>query len=272
MLNNITIGSDPELFIVNTETNKVVSSVGLIPGTKDKPYKKGLKKGFAIEKDNILAEFNIPPVNNVDDFINNMNYMKNYIDSFVKKINPNLGILCSSSEEVDLDQLQSDEAKEFGCDKDYNVYTNSENPKPKGESTNIRSCGLHIHLGYEKKNIDTSLCLVKLMDWYLGIPSLFIDKDVRRRNLYGKAGCFRLQPWGVEYRVLGGYLLKNDDYLKFIYQQIQYMLYNLNSDIFITDNLVINTINNNNLELAKLLIKKNNLLNPIFRCAELQEL
>lgn len=37
-LNKITIGADPELFIINEKTKKVVSAVGKIPGEKGNPY------------------------------------------------------------------------------------------------------------------------------------------------------------------------------------------------------------------------------------------
>lgn len=142
MLENITIGADPELFIINEKTGKVVSSIGLIPGTKSNPYvADDMPNGFAMETDNIVAEFNIPPVQNMNEFVNCIEYMKKYIDSFVKDKNPDLGILCAASMEVDDDQLQSDEAKMFGCDIDYNAYTEEPNPKPKGNKTNIRSCG-----------------------------------------------------------------------------------------------------------------------------------
>ena len=33
-----TIGSDPELFIINTKTKKVVSAIDKIPGTKADPF------------------------------------------------------------------------------------------------------------------------------------------------------------------------------------------------------------------------------------------
>ena len=33
-LRNVTIGADPELFIINEKTKKVVSAIGLIPGEK----------------------------------------------------------------------------------------------------------------------------------------------------------------------------------------------------------------------------------------------
>ena len=110
-----TIGADPELFIVNEKTGKVVSSIGIIPGKKGEPYvSEDMPEGFGLETDNILAEFNIPPVSDELSFINNIQYMKDYIDNFVKQKNPDLGIKCAASMMVDKDQLQSDEAKEFG--------------------------------------------------------------------------------------------------------------------------------------------------------------
>lgn len=114
-INNITIGADPELFIINEKTKKVVSSVGLIPGEKGDPYvAEDMPVGFGLETDNILAEFNIPPVTTSTAFINNIEYMKQYIDKFVKNINPNLGILCAASKTVDKSQLQSPQAQLFG--------------------------------------------------------------------------------------------------------------------------------------------------------------
>ena len=52
----ITVGADPELFIVNRTTRDVVSSIGLIPGVKNNPYiPQGYKKGYGIETDNISS-------------------------------------------------------------------------------------------------------------------------------------------------------------------------------------------------------------------------
>jgi len=62
---------------------------------------------------------------------------------------PDLGIKCIASQTVPTSELQSDQAKLFGCDIDYNAYTMKANPKPKGTSTNLRSAGFHIHVGYE---------------------------------------------------------------------------------------------------------------------------
>lgn len=196
-ISNVTIGADPELFIINEKTKKVVSSIGIIPGTKGNPYvAEDMPSGFGLETDNIVAEFNIPPVITEEGFINNIEYMKKYIDRFVKEKNPELGILCEASKTVDESELNSPEAKLFGCDVDFNAYTEKPNPKPEGAKTNLRSCGFHIHIGYKNNNIDTSLALVKYLDLYLGVPSVIKDKDKKRRSLYGKAGCFRLTPYG----------------------------------------------------------------------------
>lgn len=104
------------------------------------------------------------------------------------------------------------------CSVDYNAYTEGPNPKPQGETTDLRSTGLHVHLGYPNKSADNSIMLVKYMDAYLGIPSVLIDQDKERRTLYGKAGCYRLTPYGVEYRTLSGYFLSSDVLIRFTYK------------------------------------------------------
>ena len=144
MIRNIMIGSDPELFIVNKKTGKVVSSIGIIPGEKGNAYRSpDMPEGYGLQIDNILAEFNIPPAKTKQEFINSINYMKKYIQDFVKKINPDLDIMCVSSAIVDDDQLQSEEAKLFGCSVDYNAYTEEPNPKPEGIPTNISRYLIH---------------------------------------------------------------------------------------------------------------------------------
>lgn len=261
-INNITIGADPELFIINEKTNKVVSSIGLIPGEKGRPYvADDMPAGFGLETDNIVAEFNIPPVTNKESFINNIEYMKGYIDKFVKNINPDLGILCAASRTVDKSQLTSKQAQQFGCDVDYNAYTEEANPKPEGNKTNLRSCGLHIHLGYANNNIDTSLLLIKYLDLYLGVPSVLKDRDKKRRSLYGKAGCFRLTSYGCEYRVLSSALMKDTKSLEFIWNQLRNAIIAYNKGMELPDSSeVIEAINNSDIKLAEALINDYDLI------------
>ncbi len=54
----------------------------------------------------------------------------------------------------------------------------------------------HIHFGSPEINVDNIDTFIKYCDLAIGLPSVFIDSDKERRKLYGKAGCFRRQPWG----------------------------------------------------------------------------
>lgn len=257
-IRKFTIGADPELFIINEKTGKVVSSIGLIPGEKGNPYvADDMPAGFGLETDNILAEFNIPPVTSCESFINALNYMKDYIRNYVKKVNPDYGIKCSAYEIVDEDQLQSDEAKLFGCDPDYNCYTESQNPKPDGAVTNGRSAGFHCHIGYDNPNVETSVRLVRYFDTYVGLPSLLYDNDTRRRSLYGKAGAFRLQPWGVECRMLSAAMYANEKLMKLVWNGIMQAINAYNRGGMLPDSTLIRkAIDNSDIDLAKKLIER----------------
>jgi len=280
-IDHVTIGSDPELFIFNNKTKTVVSSIGLIPGhKKDAFVPEGFPEGFGLQTDNILGEFNIPPVvvnSNRPvvalEFLQHINRMKDYIRDFVKIVNPDYDIKCSASEMVPNDQLCSDEATQFGCDPDYNVYTLGQNMAPEGTKTNLRSTGCHIHCGYKNPTLQTSLSLIKVLDLYLGVPSVLIDADTRRRSLYGKAGCFRLTDYGLEYRVLSGYFIKTDELINWMFNQtlqaINYFntcleqassegnLENFNIDSYLpSQGSILNSINNGNKISAKRLITK----------------
>nr|DAT77600.1 MAG TPA: ligase [Caudoviricetes sp.] len=261
-LGKITIGADPELFIINEKTKKVVSSVGKIPGEKGNPYvAEDMPSGFGLETDNILAEFNIPPVSDEASFVNNIEYMKQYIDKFVKNLNPDYGILCAASKTVDKNQLQSPQAQLFGCDVDYNAYTEAANPKPEGSKTNLRSAGFHIHIGYENPNIDASILIVKYLDMYLGVPSVIYDKDKRRRSLYGKAGCFRLTSYGVEYRVLSSAMMKDVETLQFVWRQVQKALAAASRGGRLIDSTyVVRAINDSDADLAQNIVKTYNIM------------
>lgn len=255
LVRNVTIGADPELFIINKETGKVVSSIGIIPGVKGEPYTaEDMPKGFGIEIDNILAEYNIPPVTDNVNFVNNILYMQEYLRKFVQNVNPNYDIKCSASEIVDKDQLQSDEAQQFGCSPDYNVYTEEENVKPDVPKDGTRSAGFHIHFGYDNPNIQTSLHIVKLCDAFIGLPSILLDSDTRRRRIYGKAGSFRLCDYGVEYRTLSSYMQSSPELLNIVWKGIEKVKSELNKPTMRVsryESAIIEAINKSDKELAE---------------------
>lgn len=258
-----TIGSDPELFLFNTKTKKVVSAIDKIPGHKESPYRENLPEGFGLQTDNILAEFNIPPVRCEGDFVENIEYMKNVIRELAQAIDPNFDVLCQASSKVPVKELKHPQAKAFGCDPDYCIYTQGPNVVGKAASTTLRSAGFHIHVGYPNNNIDTSIAMLNYIDAVVGLPSILYDTDVERRQLYGKAGCFRLQPYGFEYRTLSSYWIANESRLRFIWKQVTYALWMFERGKAIPDPYSIrDAINNNDVETAKYLIDKYGLINP----------
>lgn len=92
---------------------------------------------------------------------------------------------------------------------------------------------------------------------YLGVPSVLKDSDTKRRSLYGKAGCFRLTPYGLEYRVLSSYFLSTKITLAWVWKGIVKAIDAHNEGSPLADpELVQKAINESDKELAEKLIKK----------------
>lgn len=202
ILNNITFGSDIEAFLYDSNLNKLVSAVGIVPGTKEEPIALS-EEGYAIERDNVSLEYLIKPCSTIKELFINVDVGA----QLCKKVIPtNFMLDFRASHLFPEEELNCQEAQEFGCDPDINAWTKKENPRPKANKTNLRTNGFHIHIGYEFPSTSTNYELVKALDLFLGLPSIEADKDAVRRELYGKAGSCRHKPYGVEYRVLSSYM------------------------------------------------------------------
>lgn len=132
---NITIGSDPEIFIEND--SEIVSAIGLVPGTKHIPHPI-TDRGHFVQTDNIALEFNIPPCNTEDEFVENINFVKDYLETVAIANGYKLSTKVSSR--ISRQYLQHPQAKEFGCEPDFNPYTKSVNESP-NKNTNLRCVG-----------------------------------------------------------------------------------------------------------------------------------
>ena len=66
------------------------------------------------------------------------------------------------------------------------------------------------------------LSMIRAMDLFLGVPSVILDTDVDRRKIYGSPGEFRnhLDVDRFEYRTISNFILFNDEYLEFMWNQI----------------------------------------------------
>lgn len=218
MVNNVTIGTDIELFVKDTETDEFVSAEGYARGTKKEPFVFDPEnRFFATSLDNVAFEFGIPPVRSAEDFVNNIHKAISFVNSQL----PNR--LCSvafGSAQIADRFLQTPNAMLFGCEPDYNVWFRESNHPPVPEG-NLRSAGFHVHIGYDSPNMQDTEDLVKACDLFLGVPSLLIDPDEERRKLYGKGGAFRPKEYGLEYRVLSSFFASNDRLITWVYENTQ---------------------------------------------------
>lgn len=255
---NITIGSDPEIFIENAETGQTISAIGMIPGTKHEPHPI-TENGHFIQTDNIAFEFNIPPCKTEDEFVENITFVKDYLDVIAKTNGANLSN--KASDEIDPIYLLDPQAQEFGCEPDLNPYLKQENPRPDSD-TNLRCVGGHIHVGYPNPCQETSEEIVMAFDIFVTLPALLIDEDDRRRELYGKAGAFRFkEPWGVECRALSNFWIHSEDKMRWVYNQtiraVNTVLDGEIKELLATySEQVVTAINTNDKDLAKSLLSK----------------
>lgn len=258
MTMKITIGADPELFV--TQDGKFRSAHGLIPGTKDTPFK---VEGGAVQVDGMALEFNIDPVDNADDFVRNINVVMDQMREMVPGYE--FAVVPSCKFNGNHFRAQPDEAKELGCTPDYNAYTLEENPRPDNKTT-MRTASGHIHIGgfetddpMSDEHMIRCATLVKQLDCYLGLPSLLWDRDVTRRKMYGAAGAFRPKPYGVEYRVLSNAWLLNENRMRFVFAQTVHAVNDLIGGnrpvVQIGDQRLVQTINSSDRYSAEYFIK-----------------
>lgn len=214
-------GADPEIF-VKSRNNNLISAYGMIPGDKANPYP--VKFG-AVQVDGMALEFNINPAVDYDEWENNITVVMSQLERMIPQ---DYTISIQSTAEFGEDYINSQpsEAKHLGCDPDFNAYTKSVNPKPRGDM-GFRTAAGHIHVGwinneedaFNEDHITKCVDIVKNMDSILGIYSILEDPDNKRRMMYGAAGAFRIKPYGVEYRVLSNYWLKTKELRKSVYER-----------------------------------------------------
>lgn len=216
---NILMGCDPELFV--TVDGKPRSAHGLVPGTKESPYK--VEKG-AIQVDGMALEFNIDPAKDEEEWVDNISTVLRHLREFTPE---KFKFLIEPSVRFNGNHLkvQPKEAKELGCMPDFNAYTMRENPRPNANTT-LRTASGHVHIGFtedadvkDEEHIIRCCTLAKHLDLFLGLRSLEWDHDRTRRELYGDPGAIRIKPYGLEYRVLSNKWLDREELVRFVYKQ-----------------------------------------------------
>jgi len=228
-----TMGGDPEFFIAN-KRGKIINADAFLPG-KDKPIVinrcHGPRKSNLFF-DGIQAEMAVAYNGCREFFADNIKWCW---EEVLKQIPDNHTIVLKPSTRVQPAVLkQADpEARRFGCSPDFNAYTCSTNtPEMDASRHPFRYAGGHLHFGssgyLERDPLvlrmgtteEGHLELVKLFDLLVTIPTLSLDNapgSLRRRSKYGKAGCFRPTPYGIEYRTPSCWWLRSPMTVSLVY-------------------------------------------------------
>lgn len=213
----ILIGCDPEVFVQQQGVFK--SAHGLIVGDKKNPQK--VKKG-AVQVDGMALEFNTDPAKTEEEFCINVQTVLDQLRLMV----PTHEIVITPVAHFDEAYMkaQPKEALELGCDPDFNGWTGDANIKPDADRP-MRTASGHVHIGFtngadieDQAHAAKCRAVARQMDFFLGLPSLFYDDDVLRREMYGKAGCLRYKPYGMEYRTLSNRWLASKELTGWVFR------------------------------------------------------
>jgi len=147
-----------------------------------------------------------------------------------KEIPGNTSILITPVAEFGADYIskQPEAATRLGCDPDFDAWKDGSVNQPPNAQLPFRTAAGHVHIGWT--NVEDHLdydhmqecCnVIKQMDFFLGLPSLLFDRDVKRRTMYGRPGCFRPKTYGAEYRVLSNQWLRNDALKRWVFKNVQ---------------------------------------------------
>lgn len=211
---SLSFGSDPEFMLIDNNHN-LKSAINILP----KKSNAKIYNGSSIYYDNVLAEIAVKPSLTKDEFLKNL---RNSLINLANLVYP-LKFDIRSADSYPNKELLHQDARVAGCNPEWNVYTLQcvMPPEEVIMKTNFRTAGGHIHIGsHNLQDSNSIFSFIRMMDLFVAIPSLFIDKDLtskERRKIYGHAGSHRITDYGLEYRVLGNFWLSSPEHAALIY-------------------------------------------------------
>jgi len=226
------VGNDPEVFV--TEKGKIVPSEKLLKERRTRAGIADLRDihysdaSYKVKVDNAAVEFNFPAATCLQGVLGNISMtLRKLKNNYLK---PRIHSVClKAAMELSTDDMKRYQSLlQFGCAPSL-LFSNDDlkisRPIVDPRTTRYRSTGYHVHLGLAKagsyydsetnnaaKILHTTagrVRLVRICDMIVGLPSVLLERDTEavhiRRNVlgYGRAGEFREQPHGFEYRTLG---------------------------------------------------------------------
>lgn len=211
-------GSDLELFVRDTRTNKIIPAGCLIPGTKSSPHK--LTNGVC-HPDGLAVEVACPPASTFKQLKANLDaVLKEVKDKFFPEEWYVFDDRCvvQAQDVQDIEKHKRDNPEWFisGCAPEldasslpqahdratYDWYYYDILPKVKLRSKDVYCAGFHLHLGFtEWENT-----AVNRLDAGFLVRKIRKNHDLintERNKYYGGANVFRMKPYGLEDRTYG---------------------------------------------------------------------
>jgi hypothetical protein len=204
----VTLGSDPEIALLDPATSVVVPACDLFGGEKGKPVPVGPEGGWI--EDGVAVELN--PTAAASALEAQRNVRKLLVAASAHAKTKNLQIMYPVIEHVfRSEDLSNPKSKIFGCAQDLSAY---EIGVPRegimeramaevGE--NVRFYGGHIHVGVtDWPEQLPKFVACRLMDLLLGWGYVreYFRYQNSRDKYYGGAGIYRETAYGIEYRTL----------------------------------------------------------------------
>ena len=225
----LTLGADPERFVYNEITGKIVPVCGWLGGTKAAPVPLGPEgSGMFVQEDNVMAEYNIPPSPEPARFSKSIMAAELALTRRIRRENKAYSLSGSNRARFTLDELsQYPQAMLFGCSPEFDAYregaqVHRESMSPElhdldGTPMTERYAGGHLHLGLTDEAGKYALGVPRFViaafcDARIGLAVAPRDHQPGRRELYGQAGRFRPTPYGIEYRVLSNFWATHEEY------------------------------------------------------------
>jgi hypothetical protein len=264
----LAVGTDTEIFWRHRITGKPMPCIGLVGGTKQEPKPIFGGNGYAVQEDNVMAEFNVPPATDGKAFSKSIQIVLDYLKKEAAKNNCDL--LIAPSAHFTKNQLAHPQAQSIGCEPDFCVWTRSENEfdvTKKKILEYLRTAGGHLHVSFsvngkvnKELTMESKEMVIIFLDLFLGVPGTIFDRDKERKLLYGKPGAFRPKDYGVEWRVFSNWWVQKPEYREWVFSNINIAFDYMNIKNFVgkvldRGNEIVEIINNQDELKAKRMCK-----------------
>lgn len=212
---DVLFGCDYECFIQDTRTGLIVPAGVLIPGTKANPHE--LENGVC-HPDGIALEVAFPPCSTGRELHQNLDKV---LEEVKQKYFPEEYYELLHESEVRAEQVQHIERhrKEHpewfisGCAHELTCNINNTSRgyvdvyrKTKERVQDMFFAGLHIHIGFTEWD-DTAVNRIDAAHLIQQVAHILPNSNKYvgqyRQRSYGGYGCFRMKPYGVEFRQYG---------------------------------------------------------------------